>query len=162
MKDLNPKPRFDAVFEQGIKNMEDMPAKDVERVAKILQEWTNEPNWVSADIPTIATEIVQSLSATPPANTQTYSLNCDKCGKVFESKLAFPEPQLCLACFTPAKEVDWEKLMLTEEEIEDATHVAEDSGVPINDSAFYGISLAYLKALCKAQLLKVRQAMEGK
>ncbi len=32
------------------------------------------------------------------AKEQTYSLNCDKCGGVFQSEEGFPNPQLCPTC----------------------------------------------------------------
>ena len=28
-----------------------------------------------------------------------YTLTCEKCGDSFESKMAFPSPQLCIKCF---------------------------------------------------------------
>jgi len=30
--------------------------------------------------------------------TQTYSLNCDKCGSVFQSSEAFPDSPICDEC----------------------------------------------------------------
>ena len=32
---------------------------------------------------------------------QTYTLNCDGCGGVFENSSAFPQPQLCPECLKP-------------------------------------------------------------
>lgn len=48
---------------------------------------------------------------------------------------------------------------LTDEEISDVSRVTEDSGVPINERVFYGVTLEELRGLCEAQLAADQTAL---
>lgn len=93
----------------------------------------------------------------PPANIQTYSLNCEKCGKVFESKLVFPESQLCQSCSPPAKEVDWGKL--ENEIINEFDYLACWDCPDLSDCHS---ACGKIKTISSRILAKVRQALEGR
>lgn len=86
-----------------------------------------------------------------------------------QAKLSEPKPDEKISPYElPSAAVDKyfspldESGLLTDKEIENITRVTEDSGVPINEEAFYGISLFDLRALCKAQLAKDQQHEQGR
>jgi len=70
----------------------------------------------------------------------TYTLNCPRCGGVFESPSAFPQPQLCPECMEP--KADKNRLLTKEERDE------------VYDTGDYETVGEERIALCQAQLAK--------
>lgn len=61
-----------------------------------------------------ARQICQHLEPPEDKLTVTYTLVCDKCGKVFDSSIAFPSPQLCPDCTPPGDKFEAIKKILDE------------------------------------------------
>ena len=76
--------------------------KNFEEVKKIIKDHDPEFAKDEIDLDTLAWQICQLFEPKPEP---IYTLNCDKCGKPFESLEAFPNPQLCPLCFEPKPDV---------------------------------------------------------